>query len=117
MARHAAAVAGDGGRRAEAYPGHRAERGRDARIDPPLRTGRREGVHRQAGVASVLLDTLADIATTGQAQVPVQTWDLIELGTAEDGAFDPEVLEELAAVGMGSDFVTRFIEQDRRRTA
>ncbi len=61
-------------------------------------------------VASRLLDTLADIATTGQVQTPVQT-GRIELGMAEDGAFDPEVLEELAAVGMGSDFVTRFIEQ------
>lgn len=61
-------------------------------------------------VASRLLDTLADIATTGHAQTPVQT-GRIELGMSTDGAFDPEVLEELAAVGMGSDFVTRFIEQ------
>jgi two-component system, sensor histidine kinase RpfC len=61
-------------------------------------------------VSSRLLDTLADIATTGRAQTPVQT-GRIELGLTEDGSFDSEVLEELASLGMGSEFVTRFIGQ------
>jgi two-component system sensor histidine kinase RpfC len=61
-------------------------------------------------VAARLLDTLADIATTGSAQAPVQA-GRVELPPLEDGAFDPEVLEELGAVGMGKEFVTRFIEQ------
>lgn len=61
-------------------------------------------------VASRLLDTLAEIATTGQVQTPVVT-GRFDIAIAEDGAFDPDVLEELGAVGMGSDFVTRFIEQ------
>ena len=61
-------------------------------------------------VASRLLDTLADIATTGQAQTPVQT-GRAELPMLESDAFDPEVLEELGALGMGREFVIRFIEQ------
>lgn len=61
-------------------------------------------------VAARLLDTLAEIATTGQAQMPVQT-DRVDLQFAEDGVFEPEVLEELGAVGIGGDFVVRFIEQ------
>lgn len=62
-------------------------------------------------VAARLLDTLAEIATTGQAQTPVQTGRPELAVTLEDDAFDPSVLDELCALGMGRDFVVRFIEQ------
>src|SRR5690606_9817530 len=50
-------------------------------------------------VAARLLDTLAEIATTGQAQTPVQTGRPELAVTLEDDAFDPSVLDELCALG------------------
>ena len=64
-------------------------------------------------VASRLLDTLSDIASNTRTSPQVQT------GRAElpfsDDVLDPQVLEELGALGMGNTFVGEFIGQCSRR--
>lgn len=61
-------------------------------------------------VASKLLDTLADIATTGHVRTPAPT-GRIELPALRDDVLDPRVLEELSSIGMGKEFETEFISQ------
>ncbi|KGQ19060.1 Sensory/regulatory protein rpfC [Lysobacter dokdonensis DS-58] len=62
-------------------------------------------------VAARLLDTLAEVATSGQAASNVQaTSPRIELPVSDDD-FDPGVLEELGSLGMGETFVREFIAQ------
>jgi two-component system sensor histidine kinase RpfC len=61
-------------------------------------------------VASRLLDTLADLATTGRATVPMPS-GRTELPVSDD-VFDPGVLEELVDVGgLGREFEAKFIAQ------
>jgi two-component system sensor histidine kinase RpfC len=60
-------------------------------------------------VAARLLDTLAEIATNAQPGT-MQTATRVELPVGND-AFDPCVLDELAALGMGETFVREFITQ------
>ncbi|MUV14891.1 response regulator [Lysobacter sp. HX-5-24] len=60
-------------------------------------------------VAARLLDTLAEVATSGQANVQA-TNPRIELPVSDDD-FDPGVLEELGSLGMGETFVREFIAQ------
>ena len=52
-------------------------------------------------VAARLLDTLAEVATSGQASTPQPT-ARVELPVGDDD-FDPGVLEELGSLGMGDD--------------
>ncbi|WP_343218357.1 ATP-binding protein [Luteimonas cellulosilyticus] len=60
-------------------------------------------------VASKLLDLLADIATPG-ARISVP--DPLPVASAgSDELLDDDVLDELASLGMGDDFVVRFILQ------
>src|SRR5688572_8270238 len=61
-------------------------------------------------VAARLLDTLADVATSGQASTQPATAGRVELPVGDDD-FDPGVLEELASLGMGEAFVREFIAQ------
>jgi len=61
-------------------------------------------------VASRLLDTLAEIATSGQvvaAPAPMR----FDLPPLQDNVLDPAVLEELSGLGMGEDFEREFIAQ------
>ncbi|HWI24862.1 MAG TPA: ATP-binding protein [Lysobacter sp.] len=60
-------------------------------------------------VAARLLDTLAEIATNA-APGTMQPTARVELPLGND-AFDPGVLDELAALGMGEAFVREFIAQ------
>lgn len=60
-------------------------------------------------VAARLLDTLAEVATSGQASTPQPT-ARVELPVGDDD-FDPGVLEELGSLGMGETFVREFIAQ------
>ncbi len=57
-----------------------------------------------------LLDTLAEIASSHATTTPVVTPVSDELLTS-DGVFDPSVLDELAALGMGDGFEREFITQ------
>jgi two-component system sensor histidine kinase RpfC len=61
-------------------------------------------------VAARLLDTLAEVATSGQAASGAQPNARVELPVTDDD-FDPSVLEELASLGMGETFVREFIAQ------
>ncbi|MDR7134589.1 two-component system sensor histidine kinase RpfC [Lysobacter niastensis] len=56
-----------------------------------------------------LLDTLAEIASKGRSSAPV-TSVRSELPVS-DGTFDPSVLDELGALGMGDGFEREFIAQ------
>ena len=61
-------------------------------------------------VASRLLDTLAEIATSGQvvsAPAPMR----FDLPPLQDNVLDAAVLEELSGLGMGEDFEREFIAQ------
>src|SRR5690606_23312759 len=66
-----------------------------------------------------LLDLLADIAGSGGRLRPVETDVVAEQTKAAaatasavaDGRFDPAVLDELSSLGMGEDFVGKFIAQ------
>lgn len=61
-----------------------------------------------------LLDTLADIASNGRidAMAPALARDAARVpGLAIDGVFDPTVLDELGALGMGEGFEREFINQ------
>ncbi|MGO4549893.1 ATP-binding protein [Lysobacter sp. 2RAF19] len=60
-------------------------------------------------VAARLLDTLAEVAISGQANVQAAN-PRIELPVSDDD-FDPGVLEELGSLGMGETFVREFIAQ------
>lgn len=61
-------------------------------------------------VAARLLDTLAEVAISGQANTPAQANVRVDLPVTNDD-FDPSVLEELASLGMGETFVREFIAQ------
>jgi len=61
-------------------------------------------------VAARLLDTLAEVATSGQASSPQPISARVELPVGDED-FDPGVLEELGALGMGETFVREFIAQ------
>ena len=61
-------------------------------------------------VAVRLLDTLAEVATSGQASTTSQPNARVELPVGDDD-FDPGVLEELGSLGMGETFVREFIAQ------
>ena len=61
-------------------------------------------------VAVRLLDTLAEVATSGQASTAPQPNARVELPVGDDD-FDPGVLEELGSLGMGETFVREFIAQ------
>jgi two-component system sensor histidine kinase RpfC len=61
-------------------------------------------------VAGRLLDTLAEIASPGQASTPQQPLRL-DLPPLQDNVFDAAVLEELSGLGMGADFERDFIAQ------
>ncbi|BCT93847.1 sensory/regulatory protein RpfC [Lysobacter helvus] len=61
-------------------------------------------------VAARLLDTLAEVATSGQASSTTAANARVELPMGEDD-FDPGVLEELGSLGMGESFVREFIQQ------
>ena len=62
-------------------------------------------------VAGRLLDTLAEVATSGQAATTTQpAFARVELPMGDDD-FDPGVLEELGSLGMGETFVREFITQ------
>ena len=60
-------------------------------------------------VATRLLDVLAEIATNGRVTAPIQvsTPDV----PVNDEGFDPAVLNELSALGMGDSFEREFIAQ------
>jgi two-component system sensor histidine kinase RpfC len=60
-------------------------------------------------VAARLLDTLAEVAISGQANLQAAN-PRIELPVSDDD-FDPGVLEELGSLGMGETFVREFIAQ------
>jgi len=62
-------------------------------------------------VAARLLDTLAEVATSGQASVgQPQLPARVEIPVGNED-FDPGVLDELGALGMGETFVREFIAQ------
>ncbi|MCC8363296.1 response regulator [Lysobacter sp. A6] len=61
-------------------------------------------------VAARLLDTLAEVAISGQANTAAQASVRVDLPVTNDD-FDPSVLEELASLGMGETFVREFIAQ------
>ena len=62
-------------------------------------------------VAGRLLDTLAEVAISGQAATTTQpAFARVELPMGDDD-FDPGVLEELGSLGMGETFVREFITQ------
>lgn len=56
-----------------------------------------------------LLDTLADIASKGRSAAPVTS--VRSDFPVSDGTFDPSVLDELGALGMGDGFEREFIAQ------
>ncbi|HEY0660589.1 MAG TPA: ATP-binding protein [Lysobacter sp.] len=59
-----------------------------------------------------LLDALADIASSGRVDAaPTPVVALRSDGGASDGIFDPGVLDELVALGMGEGFEREFITQ------
>jgi len=59
-----------------------------------------------------LLDALADIASSGRVDAtPASVTGLQSESTSTDGIFDPGVLDELAALGMGDGFEREFIKQ------
>lgn len=60
-------------------------------------------------VPARLLDTLAEIATNGQARM--ETVARVEPVLSTDALFDPSVLEELASLGLGESFQREFIAQ------
>lgn len=60
-------------------------------------------------VATRLLDVLAEIATNGRVTTPIQV-STPEIAVTDDG-FDPAVLNELSALGMGDAFEREFIVQ------
>lgn len=60
-------------------------------------------------VAARLLDTIADIAISGKVSVATEHRSFA-IGSSED-VFNPEVLEELKALGMGGNFEVEFIAQ------
>ncbi|WP_246109218.1 ATP-binding protein [Vulcaniibacterium gelatinicum] len=60
-------------------------------------------------VPARLLDTLAEIATNGQARM--DTVARVEPVLSADALFDPGVLEELASLGLGESFQREFITQ------
>lgn len=60
-------------------------------------------------VATRLLDVLAEIATNGRVTAPVQV-SMPEIPVTDE-AFDPAVLNELSALGMGDAFEREFIVQ------
>jgi two-component system sensor histidine kinase RpfC len=60
-------------------------------------------------LAARLLDTLAEIAVNGQARIDPAA--RVELPPVCDYAFDPKVLDELAALGLGETFEREFIGQ------
>ena len=60
-------------------------------------------------VASRLLDTLAEIATTGRASAPAP--DARPDLASSDNVLDPRVLEELLSLGMGDTFEREFVAQ------
>jgi len=62
-------------------------------------------------VAARLLDTLAEVATSGQASASQpQLPSRVEIPVGNED-FDPGVLDELGALGMGETFVREFIAQ------
>ncbi len=62
-------------------------------------------------VASKLLDLLSDLSTPG-ARPPADTEPLFAApASVRDDVLDTEVLDELATLGLGDDFVTRFLGQ------
>jgi two-component system sensor histidine kinase RpfC len=61
-------------------------------------------------VAARLLDTLAEVATSGQVSTTAQASARVELPVTDED-FDSSVLEELASLGMGETFVREFIAQ------
>jgi two-component system sensor histidine kinase RpfC len=61
-------------------------------------------------VAARLLDTLAEVATSGQASAQPSASARVELPMGDED-FDPGVLEELGSLGMGETFVREFIAQ------
>jgi two-component system, sensor histidine kinase RpfC len=61
-------------------------------------------------VAARLLDTMADIATSGKSGTGSSIYRPEELSKADE-ILDSNVLEELAALGMGKAFETEFIAQ------
>lgn len=64
-----------------------------------------------------LLDMLADIAGSGgrlrpvEAEVLIDQAKTVEAGAVAEGRFDPGVLDELSSLGMGEDFVHKFVAQ------
>ncbi|NZA25722.1 response regulator [Luteimonas sp. SJ-92] len=63
-------------------------------------------------VAAKLLDLIADIASPGGAPRQSEAESSTVAHRKDlDAEFDPEVLEELAALGMGQSFVAKFINQ------
>ncbi|MGY0632957.1 ATP-binding protein [Luteimonas sp. A478] len=66
---------------------------------------------------SRLLDLLADIAASGGRLRPAETTvdqeqaRVAAAGAVADGRFDPSVLDELSSLGMGEDFVRKFVAQ------
>ena len=58
-----------------------------------------------------LLDTLSDIATSRSTQSTSVVMPVRNDPTATEGVFDPSVLDELAALGMGDGFEREFIAQ------
>jgi two-component system, sensor histidine kinase RpfC len=61
-------------------------------------------------VASRLLDTLAEVATSGQAASAPQAMGRVELPQGDED-FDAGVIDELGSLGMGETFVREFIAQ------
>ncbi len=57
-----------------------------------------------------LLDTLAEIASKGRSAAPIVSAARSDLPVS-DGTFDPSVLDELGALGMGDGFEREFIAQ------
>ncbi|MBF6025488.1 ATP-binding protein [Lysobacter niastensis] len=57
-----------------------------------------------------LLDTLAEIASKGRSAAPIVSTARSDLPVS-DGTFDPSVLDELGALGMGDGFEREFIAQ------
>lgn len=64
-----------------------------------------------------LLDVLAGIASAGDRPRPVETDVAAEqarstaTGAVAEGRFDPSVLDELSSLGMGGEFVRKFVAQ------
>jgi two-component system, sensor histidine kinase RpfC len=62
-------------------------------------------------VASRLLDTLADIATPGRANVSAGAQSAGMFSPPGDDVLDASVLDELSGLGMGQSFETEFVAQ------